>query len=97
MKNEEAGYMKIAVLGGGNSYAMQKHLALEGHEAKLWNRSYSTIAELMAYNIIYCQGAIEGEAKIDLITTHMDEAVHDVELILVTTPASAHADILHGS
>ncbi len=86
--------MKIAVLGGGNSgYAMAAHLALEGHEVKLWNRSYSTIAELMAYNIIYCQGAIEGEAKIDLITTHMDEAVHDVELILVTTPASAHADI----
>lgn len=86
--------MKIAVLGAGNSgFAMAAHLAMNGHQVRLWNRSYSTIAELLETNTIYCQGAIEGEAKIDLVTTHMDEAVEDVELILVTTPASAHADI----
>lgn len=86
--------MNIAVLGAGNSgYAMAAHLALSGHKVRLWNRSYSTIAELLKTNTIYCQGAIDGEAKLDLVTTHMDEAVENAELILVTTPASAHADV----
>lgn len=86
--------MKIAVLGAGNSgYAMAAHLTMNGHEVRLWNRSHSTIAELMTDNIIYCQGAIEGEAEIDLVTIDMAEAIEGVELILVTTPASAHADI----
>ncbi|MGI6381616.1 MAG: NAD/NADP octopine/nopaline dehydrogenase family protein [Tissierellaceae bacterium] len=86
--------MKITVIGAGNSgLAMAAHLAMEGYSVRLWNRSQSTIDKLIKTKTIHVEGIINGQAKLDLVTTDMKEALKDSDLILVTTPASSHKDI----
>lgn len=86
--------MKITVIGAGNSgLAMAAHLAMEGYSVRLWNRSQSTIDKLIKTKTILVEGIINGQAKLDLVTTDMKEALKDSDLILVTTPASSHKDI----
>lgn len=86
--------MNVTVIGAGNSgLAMAGHLALLGNNVRLWNRSYERIAPLMENKIIRVKGVIEGDAVLSKVTTDLDEAVNGVELIMITTPANAHAEI----
>lgn len=83
--------MKVTVIGAGNSgLAMAAHLGHEGNRVKLWNRSRGTIEKLIETKTIYCEGIIEGEVKIDLVTDDIAEALEDSDVILITTPASSH-------
>lgn len=83
--------LKITVIGAGNSgLAMAAHLAHEGKKVTLWNRSRATIEKLIQTRTIYCEGVIEGEVKIDLVTDDIKEAIEDPDLILITTPAISH-------
>lgn len=84
----------VTVIGAGNSgLAMAAHLSLSGNRVKLWNRSLSTIEELVTSKTIDCKGVIRGKAPIDLATTNMEEAIADCDCIFVTTPAHSHVDI----
>lgn len=86
--------MLVTVIGAGNSgLAMAGHLALEGHEVRLWNRSEATIAVLRQTGIVHLMGALEGVAKLALVTTDIREAVSDSPLLLITTPASSHREL----
>ncbi|MFY9482070.1 MAG: NAD/NADP octopine/nopaline dehydrogenase family protein, partial [Tissierellaceae bacterium] len=64
-----------------------------GYSVRLWNRSQSTIDKLIKTKTILVEGIINGQAKLDLVTTDMKDALKDSDLILVTTPASSHKDI----
>ncbi len=84
----------IAVLGAGNSgFAMAAHLSLNGFLVNLWARSINTIKEIKNDKSIYCYGCIEGHAGLKLVTNDLREAIDDVDLIFVTTPAESHRDI----
>ncbi len=86
--------MKITVVGAGNTgTAMAAHATAEGHEVSLWNRSELEVPELMKTETIELQGVIEGVFKLHKVTTDMEEALEDTELILITTPSFAHKDL----
>ncbi len=86
--------MKITVIGAGNSgLAMAAHLALADNEVILWNRSPDNIALLKETKTIIVSGQIAGRAKLAEVTSDLEAALKDPDLILVTTPATAHRDL----
>ena len=86
--------MKICVIGAGNSgLAMSAHLSLCGEDVALWNRSESTVSALRRTREIRMHGVHEGTVRIGDVTTDIREALEGSELVLVTTPASSHADL----
>lgn len=86
--------MNITVIGAGNSgLAMAAHLSSEGYNITLWNRSRSTIEKLISTHTIHCEGILEDEVKIGLVTDDIKDALKDPDIILVTTPANSHKDI----
>lgn len=86
--------MKILIIGAGNSgLAMAVHLKTLGYSINLWNRSRKTIDKLITHPIITSSGVINGDYHIDLVTDDIEEAIKDVDSIMVTTPASSHKDI----
>ena len=86
--------MNITVMGAGNSgLATAAHLSMEGHSVTLWNRSEETIKELLETKTIHCEGVIEGSCTIHAVTADIEVAVSDPDLILITTPATAHREL----
>lgn len=87
--------MKLAVLGGGNgSYAAAADLALLGHDVSLWRRDRAQLEALAARGQITLTN-IDGrhEVLLSKVTDDIDEALRDVQLIVVPTPAFAQEDI----
>lgn len=86
--------MKITIIGAGNSaLAMAAHLAMAGHQIVMWNRSSQRISKLLRTKTIKYEGVISGKVKLHLITTDLEEALRDTELVLITTPATSHQDL----
>ena len=86
--------MNITVIGAGNSgLAMAAHLGQEGHDVILWNRSKSTISKLIDTKAIHCEGVISGKVELGLVTTDMEKAVENSDVILITTPATSHKEL----
>ena len=85
---------KYAVLGagcGGQTFA--GHLASQGFDINLYNRSRERLGNLPNDPTISLEGAITGGGKINLVTTNIGEAVKDTDVILVATTALGHGDI----
>ncbi|MFC1803075.1 NAD/NADP octopine/nopaline dehydrogenase family protein [Thermoproteota archaeon] len=83
---------RIAVLGAGNvGHSVAADLTLKGFKVNLYNRSREVI-ELIRENggIELFHGpdmVSEGLAEVDTLTHDINEAVGNVELIIVTTPS----------
>lgn len=85
---------RVAVLGAGHGgQAMAGHLALMGCPVTLYNRSHDRIAPIEVSGGIELTGQIEGVGKLDLVTTDIDLAIKDAELIMVVVPANGHAPL----
>lgn len=87
--------MKIAVLGGGNgSYAAAADLSERGHEVRFWRRDADAFSPVLASSCITLKDK-NGTRSVLLAktTTDLGEAVTGAELILIPTPANAHADL----
>jgi opine dehydrogenase len=86
-----------AVIGAGHGgKAMAAHLALMGFSVNLYNRSRDHIAEIKArggIDLENIEGELHGFAKLSLITSDIERAIRNSELIMVVVPASAHVDI----
>jgi len=83
----------FAVLGAGHGgTAMAGHLALMGFSVKLFNRTEERLWGVKSSGGIELEGEIEveGFGAIPVATTSMEEALEDVELIMVVVPATAH-------
>lgn len=86
--------MNVTVIGAGNSgLAMAAHLSKEGNNVTLWNRSRSSISNLIKTHIINCEGVVSGKIKIDLVTDDIKEALKNPDIILITTPANSHKEL----
>ena len=82
----------VCICGGGHQgLTMAAHLALNGMQVTMWNRSADHIQEIMDTREIHCQGIVNGTAKIWKASTSMEDVVSD--FVMVTTPSSAHKDI----
>lgn len=92
LKKEFGGMlMNITILGAGNTgLAMAAHSAEQGHKVTLWNRRAENISQLIDTHTIYSNGKVDGQFKLDLVTTDMKEALTDPDIILITTPSFAH-------
>lgn len=83
---------EVLIIGAGHQgIAMAAHLSLNGVKVNLWNRSEKTIESIKATNKIIVDGVVQGEGKINKVSTDIEEVL--CNLIMVTTPSSAHKDI----
>lgn len=83
---------KIAVLGAGHGgQAMAGHLGLMGCEVALYNRSAERIEPIAMAKSIELTGQVEGFGPLKLVTTDIELAIRDAELIMVVVPANGHA------
>ena len=82
----------VFVCGAGHQgFSMAAHLALNGVEVKLWNRTQKNIQEILDTGVIHCSGIVNGDARISKVSTNMADVVSD--FVMVTTPSSAHKDV----
>lgn len=82
----------ILVCGAGHQgISMAAHLALNGLNVNLWNRTYEHISLLSSKKVIECDGIFSGYGKLNKVSTNMSEVISDV--IMVTTPSTGHRDI----
>lgn len=84
----------FAVIGAGNGgQAMAGHLALQGYVVSLWNRSEEKIRWISRRGGIQLEGHLREFASPDVVTTSMEMAVTGARVVMVTVPASAHAEV----
>ncbi|GGC84041.1 hypothetical protein GCM10011512_08530 [Tersicoccus solisilvae] len=81
----------IAVIGAGNvGQAIGGHMALEGHEIRIfsrWERDYAAIEQNGGITLT---GEVEGTAVPHLLTTDVRVATDGADLVVVAAPAFAH-------
>jgi opine dehydrogenase len=83
--------MRISIVGAGNGgQAMAGHFSMLGHEVTVFNRSIERIAGLKESKEITLFEAIIGSAKVKEITFHIEKAVKNAEIIMITCTADAH-------
>jgi opine dehydrogenase len=86
--------MIFCVIGAGNGgRAFAAYLSSKGHRVKLYNRSYSRIADIIKKGMIKSSDSLKGKFAIDTVTQNIEVALQDVDVILVVTPAFAHKAI----
>lgn len=82
----------VFVCGAGHQgLSMAAHLALNGLEVNLWNRTPGNIQKVMDTGIIHCSGIVNGDAKMAKASSNIADVIAD--FVMVTTPSSAHKDI----
>lgn len=88
---------KYTVIGAGHGgKAMAAHLAILGMQVTLFNRTFehvSVIHRRGGIDIESYEGGPSGFGKISLVTSDMQVALKDAQVIMVVVPSSAHADI----
>lgn len=83
---------KVFICGGGHQgLSMAAHLSLHNTEVSLWNRTKSHIQKIIDTGIINCSGVVNGVADVSRVSDNLESVFSD--LIMVTTPSSAHKNI----
>ncbi len=88
--------LPVAILGAGHGgLALAGSLARQGHRVALWNRSAARTDPVAALGGIHLTmpGADPVFAPVALATDRMAGVLAGVRHVLVTVPASAHADV----
>lgn len=87
----------FAVIGAGHGgKAMAAHLALMGFKVNLFNRTAAHIEVIKKRGGIELEspeGGPHGFAQLGVVTSNMENAIKDMEVIMVVLPSSAHADV----
>ncbi len=86
--------LKIGMIGAGNlGQAMAAHLALEGHEVSIYNRTKARVDEINERGGILIEGVLQGLAPMHLATSDISQVVPGRDMLIVTVPASSHRAI----
>lgn len=86
--------MKVAIIGGGNGgQALAGHISSMGHIVRLYDRNIERVNELNRTKCIKLTGALQLEGKIDFASIDIAKVVKDVDLIMITTTATAHRSV----
>jgi opine dehydrogenase len=75
---------------------MAAHLALMGFPVTLYNRTadnVATLAKRMGLDLESFDGGPHGFGRLARVTSAMEEALAEAEIVMVVVPSSAHADI----
>jgi opine dehydrogenase len=93
----ETGVLKkptFTVIGAGpGGLATAAHLAMNGYPVNLFNRSPERLVSILQKGGISVSGVISGFARLDLVTTSMQQAVSGADIVIVVLPANAHHEI----
>ena len=90
---EAPAFRDVAVLGAGNGgKATAADLALQGLKVRLfeWQEYRANIEALLEEPVIQAQGAVAGEARLELVTTDLAEAIDQADLIIACVQGVAH-------
>lgn len=83
--------LSFAVIGAGNGgQAVAGYLALNGYMVNLYNRSLERIIEIKQNGYIDLLGVHQGRGFLNLVTSNIERAIKNVDVIMVVLPASAH-------
>ncbi len=86
--------MNIAIIGAGNGgQAFAGWCVSLGHHVYIYEVAINRLQSIMESKRIKLEGLIEAETYVDLITDDIQLVAECADLILVTTPASAHAAV----
>src|SRR5262249_18815369 len=86
------GVNSVAVLGAGHGgFAAAADPGKRGYSVRLHARNPERLPPLRAQGGIEAQGIQQGLVPIDLLTTHVAEAVPGSDLIMLVVPSVAHA------
>lgn len=84
--------LSVCVIGAGNGgVAMAGHLGLKGHQVRLYSRDERKLEAVRRAGGVFVTGAVEGFGPVQCATTSLAEAVDGADVVMITTPASAHA------
>lgn len=82
---------KFCVIGAGNGgLAMSGYLAMIGYSVNLYNRTLEKILPLIENPEITITGEENGIGRLNKATSNIEEAIRDVDVIMVTIPATGH-------
>ena len=87
---------RIAIIGGGNgAHTMAGDLALRGYSVTMYEQPQfiGKLKVLQDSLTIHCTGVVSGNAKIDLLTSDISEAIEGAKYIAVVTPSFAHTSV----
>ena len=87
---------KFAIVGAGNGgKALAGHIATKGHHVSLFEglEPSEAFLQLSKEKEIFLEGDIKSRGNLNRVTTSMEEAVVDADVILVVVPAFAHGPI----
>lgn len=70
---------------------MAAHLAMRGFRVALFNRTYHRIEPIIVRGGIELDGIIDGFGSPAIVTSTIEEALADADVIMVVVPACAHA------
>lgn len=88
---------RYAVIGAGHGgRAMAAHLGLMGFKVKMFNRTPEHIQGIQArqgIDLESSEGGPHGFAELGKVTSNMEEAIRDTDVIMVVVPSSAHMDV----
>lgn len=83
--------LRIAVLGAGHgAHGIAGHLALKGFPVRLYNKFDDELTHIRQKGGIDLEGLVAGFGQLEAITTDIEEAISDVEAIMVVVPAHVH-------
>lgn len=85
---------RFAVLGAGHGgQAMAAHLALNGFEVALYNRTDQRLEPIRRRGGVELAGAASGFAPLTQVTSELADAVRSAQIVMVVLPAGAHRDL----
>ena len=89
--------IRFTVIGAGNGgKGMAAHLSIMGYPVTLYNRTWENV------EVIHSRGGIEltsfeggphGFGILENVTSNIQEAVNNADIIMIVTPSTAHAEI----
>lgn len=88
---------RYAVIGAGHGgKAMAAHLTLMGFPVTLYNRTADNVAAIKArggLELTSYDGGPHGFARLEAVTSDMQEAVKQADILMVVLPSTAHASV----
>lgn len=86
--------LRWSVIGAGNGgLAMAGHLGIMGYPVSLYNRSEERLIGVRWHGGVKIEGDVEGFGPVDLASSEMGEAIEGADVIMIVTPANAHAPL----
>lgn len=86
--------LKFAIIGAGaGGQSMAAILASKGYSAKLYDIDHEKIRQLQEIKTIKITGAIECESAPEVITDNLEEAMTDVDVVMIVSTTDSHRSI----